>query len=129
VWCYATVKEPDGLIGSIAEIGLDAALTKIIVSDQEPGTCFLLGESNFALGDPAECSASDALMFIGNIELDDGPFPGNDAIREIRAVACAELIATAGLAADPASISGAFPSESDWNDLGRRNLACDATPM
>ena len=129
VWCYATVKEPDGLIGSIAEIGLDAALRKIIVSDQAPGTCFLLGESNFSLGDPAECSASDALMFIGNIELDDGPFPGNDAIREIRAVECADLLATAGLAADPASISGTFPSESDWNDLGRRNLACDATPM
>jgi len=129
VWCYADADESDGLIGSIAEVGLDAALTKIIVFDQEPGTCFLLGESNFSLGDPVECAAPDALMFIGNVELDDGPYPGDDVIREIRAVVCAELLATSGLAADPASVSGTFPSESNWNDLGRRNLVCDAAPV
>ncbi len=127
--CFVNTNTDDALIGRIADLGLDGALTRLIVADQEPGTCFLLADDSFALAGAAECSEPGALMFIGNITLDDGPFPGADAIRELRAVVCGDLLADSGLAADPATVSGTFPSETDWDNLDRRNLACDATPL
>lgn len=132
--CFISTATDDALVGSIAEIGLDAALVKAIIPDQEPGTCFILGPDNFTFADLADCADPAALMFLGNVQLDeffpgDVPFPGDDAIREVRTAACAAVLEQSGLAADPATVSGTFPSGADWENLGRRNLACDATPL
>lgn len=127
--CFVSTDLSDGFFGSIAEIGFDAALQKIVVPELAPGSCFSLGESNFYLAEPADCADADALMFVGNFDLDDGPYPGADPIRDIRAVECARLLDESGLAADPTSVSGTFPGEGDWRNLGQRTVACDASPL
>ncbi len=109
--------------------GPNNALQKVVVPELEPGTCFRLGDSNFYLADPADCADADALMFVGNFDLDDGEYPGEDAIREIRSVECARVFAESGVAADPTSVSGTFPGERDWRNMGQRTVACDATPL
>ena len=81
----------------------------------------MLGDANFFLADGADCGDDGALMFIGSSDLDDGPYPGEDAIREVRAVECARVF-------DESGLSGMFPGARDW-ETGDRLVACDATPI
>ncbi len=127
--CFLSTDLADGLLGSISDVGVSGALQKIVVPETEPGSCFSLGENNFFLAEPADCSDDGALMFIGSFDLDDGPYLGDEAIREIRAVECARILDESGLAADPTSISGTFPGPRDWVVAGERGVACDAVPI
>lgn len=127
--CYVTTGSSAALVGSIAELGAEAALNDlVIVRELNPGDCFVLDDENFSLGQPAECTAPEALVHIGTFELDDGPHLGDGPIREIRFERCSAISADSGIAADPASISGTFPNEEVWRRFDRRLVTCDATP-
>jgi hypothetical protein len=84
--CFLSTDLPDALPGSVLDIGFEAALKEIVVADTEPASCFVLGDDNFYLADVADCGDDGALMFVGSFDLDDGPYPGEDAIREVRAL-------------------------------------------
>lgn len=130
VECFVSTGDAANLVGLIADVGFEAALNGVIViNDTDPGSCFQLGEVAFDYGTPVDCTATDALMFVGSFDLDDGPYPGDDAIRSIRGERCAEVLADSGLAADPATVSGGFPGEKDWRRADRRTVTCDASPL
>lgn len=128
--CWATVGSPVGMTGSIAEFGLDGALDYAIVNEIGPGACFVYAPNTFDLGTVVPCDTPEAFMAIGLFTVDDdGPHPGDDALREIRFERCSELLAESGLAADPATVSGVFPGEIGWTAHNRREISCDATPL
>ncbi len=128
--CYVTTGGDETLIGLIAEVGLEAALNGVVVIyDLEPGSCFLLGEDAYAFGAPVDCGDPDALMHLGSFAAADGPYPGEDELRAIRAEGCAQVMADSGLAADPATVSGTFPDEVEWKRQDQRFITCDATPL
>lgn len=128
--CWAVVGSPIGLNGSIAELGLEGALGEFsILAELEPGTCFTFAPDSFDLGNVVSCDTPEALMAVGTFVNDDGPHPGDDALREVRFERCSEVLAASGLAADPASVSGTFPNASAWESIGRRTTTCDATPL
>ncbi|MGB0113722.1 MAG: septum formation family protein [Ilumatobacteraceae bacterium] len=128
--CFLTTNGDEILLGLVADIGWDAALNDVaVVNEMEIGSCFVLGEEAFAFGTPVDCAEPGALMHLGSFDLDDGPFPGDDTIREIREIRCAEILADSGLAADPSTVSGTFPGEKDWTRLDWRLVTCDASPL
>lgn len=129
VECFATTNLPAGLVGSIAELGVDRVLNGLVrIHELAPGACFLLDEDSFAYGTPANCGDAGALMSVGSFTLDDGDYLGEDAIREVRRERCGAILAASGLSADPDSLSGTFPTEDNWRQLDRRLVTCDATP-
>lgn len=128
--CWAVTGSPGALIGSIAELGLDGAFGDLsVIGELEPGVCFTFAPDAFDLGNVVTCDTPEALMAVGEFVNDDGPHPGDDALREIRFERCSEILAASGLSADPASVSGTFPSANGWATLGRRTTTCDATPL
>lgn len=128
--CFVTTASSAALVGSIVDRGPEAALNGLVlVRNLNPGDCFVLDDENFSLGEPAECTAPDALVHIGSFELDDGPHLGDDAIRAIRFERCSAILADSGVAADPSSVSGTFPNEEVWRRFDRRLVTCDATPQ
>lgn len=128
--CFFEIGD-DLLLGAIDEIGLDGALGSArVISDLPPGTCFEFSATeNFSFGDVADCSSPDALVVVGTFEA-EGPeaWPGDDELRRQRELRCAELLAETGVAADPSSVSGTYPSRSSWEGAGRRLTTCDGTP-
>lgn len=130
--CYASSEVEGSLVGAIAEIGLEAALQFDIIVDQAPGTCFVfVDDDTFDVGQVVDCSVPGALVVVGSFEADapaGAPHPGDDALRELRAERCGAILADSGLAADPATVSGTFPSEKTWTAFDRRTITCDATP-
>lgn len=130
VECY--LEAGDGLlVGSINEIGFDAALgANVVLADLEPGACFRFAADSFAYGSVVDCADPGAFVAIGEF-VAEGPaeWPGDDALRAQRQAACAEVLAASGVSADPDGISGTFPSEDSWEAFERRVVTCDSTPL
>jgi len=133
VECYASFSAV-ALVGSFQDGPLEELIgDQVIIADLNSGECFVFAEGTFASGDVVSCGDPDALMFIGTYEAADGPYPGIDALREERAIRCAEVLAESGLvelgeAGDPSTLSGTFPDENPWNIPGRRLVTCDIEP-
>ena len=131
VRCYVSVTLEDALIASIADVGYEEALNYEIVADFAPGTCFAFVGDSFLFAEELACDAPDALMAVGDFVLDDPPgtpYPGVDALRAVRTERCSTILADSELAADPASVSGILPSESEWVSYDQRVVTCDAVP-
>jgi hypothetical protein len=127
--CYATVSAVEGLIASIADVGLDAARSDdVILASLEPGTCFVFAAGTFEFGTVVSCDTPDALMAIGSFEADDGPYPGEDELRVVRGERCRALLGETTLSVDESTVSGTIPTRVEWEGLGQRNVTCDATP-
>lgn len=91
----------------------------------EPGTCFELGEQP-SLGLPSDCEQPN-LLFLGTITAEDGPYPGEDALRAQRDDECPDLLDAAedaGVEVDPEHVSGTLPDDFEWG-LGLRVTTCD----
>ncbi|MEP1124787.1 MAG: hypothetical protein ABJH68_12955 [Ilumatobacter sp.] len=130
--CFVLVSSASGLSAAISDVGFDAALGDLrVVSELDPGTCFVNPPDSFELGTVVPCDAPDALLQIGQFVVEDGPYPGEDPLRAIRGERCPQVLAESGLAdlVDVATLSGVFPNLEGWRDLGRRSVTCDASPL
>ncbi len=131
--CFVLVSSATALTAAIADVGLDAALgDNRIVAELEPGTCFLNPSDSFELGTVVSCDTEGALMQLGEFVIEDeGPYPGADPIRAIRAERCPQVLVDSGLAdrVDATTLSGVIPSLETWRDLGQRSVTCDAVPI
>jgi hypothetical protein len=130
--CFLLVSSATALTAAVSDVGLDGALgDNRIVHELEPGTCFVNPSDSFDLGTVVSCDVTDALMQIGKFVVeDDGPYPGDDALRAIRGERCPQVLADSGLAdlVDVDTLSGVFPGLEGWRDLDRRTITCDAAP-
>lgn len=127
--CFVEMTSPGAFEGYVGEIGFDAALgDEILLTDLDPGTCFVLAPDSNDLGIEVGCDELGALVFVGTYEADERPYPGIDQLRLERAVRCADLLERSGIVADPDTLSGTIPNESVWEARGLRTVTCDAVP-
>ncbi len=135
VHCFVSLDYDGALTGAISEIGYDAALDLDIISELEPGTCFVLVDPEaFDLGESAPCDAPDALMAVGTfLALDEypplAPYPGEDELRRLRTERCTDMLLASGLEVDESTLSGTFPEASSWEAFDSREVTCDAVPL
>lgn len=131
--CYATFAST-AWVGSFQDLPLAEILgDQVIIADLAPGDCFVFADDSFDSGLVVACDEPGALMSVGYYEAADRPYPPLEELRAERAERCAEVLVASGLiesgvAGDPSSLSGSFPSEGAWNVPGRRYVTCDIEP-
>lgn len=140
VRCYASVSLEGIFTAAISEVGYQEALAHEIVADLEPGTCFTFVGDSYGFADESQCDAPNALMAIGVFAVEDppgSPYPGEDALRSVRAERCTAILDESELTGpiavssgvvevDLASLSGTIPNEVNWLSHDLRQITCDA---
>ena len=78
------------------------------------------------------CSLSHDFEVYHLFQMDDGPYPGADAIRDEWIQGClAEFESFVGISFDVSAldISAIFPTEESWNELDDREVLCSVTAV
>lgn len=78
------------------------------------------------------CSELHEFEVYHSFDLEDGTFPGVDAVEDLWIAGClAEFERFVGITFDESEldISGIFPTEETWNDLDDREVLCSVTAV
>lgn len=92
-----------------------------------PGECLLAPDSDQVTRiDPVACTSPHELEVIGNVELDDGPYPGDAETLDLAVDACEAIFP--GYVGEPFDESAWFinaftPSAESW-EAGNRTATC-----
>jgi len=125
--CWAKAPVAGILVGSIAAVGLEAALGDIvIVAELEPGTCFTSASDDyFGLGRVADCTTPKVDMVVGIAQSAfTGDWPGRDEVVEEYDELCAALQQEADFELIADTTGFIFGSEEEWNLYGRTYAIC-----
>lgn len=128
--CIASVSEPV-LVGTFQEAGLDQLLGEVkVLSGLTPGTCFQFAGDATSLAIESDCTEPGALLFVGTYQMAEyDPYPATDVLRAERSVECARVLAESGLGGDPATLSGTFVAQANYDMFGARTATCDVSPV
>jgi hypothetical protein len=114
-----------GLISSIAACGGQVATAEVgecIVTDE-------LGTEGITEIPTVDCSEPHDAQVVGKFDLEDGDFPGDDAIGTAAEEGCIpEFESFVGVAATESSLEISFihPTEETWNQADDREVLCFA---
>jgi|JI10StandDraft_1071094.scaffolds.fasta_scaffold147652_2 hypothetical protein len=127
--CIASVAGP-ALVGTFQEADLDQLLGDVkVLTSLSPGICFQFAADANSLATEADCAEPGALLFVGTYQMAEyDPYPEIDVLRAERSVECARVLAESGLSGDPATLSGTFISQANYELFGTRIATCDISP-
>lgn len=79
-----------------------------------------------------ECSEAHDFEIYHSFDLEDGSFPGEEAVEELWIAGClAEFESFVGISFDASEldISAIYPTRDTWEDLGDREVLCSVTAV
>ena len=117
------------LVGYVPDVGIEAALGEAtLLTLLEPGTCFeFTPPDRYSLVYVLDCDAEGALLYLGQYESADRPYPGLDELRIERGEQCSKLVDEGGFIVDESTLTGNVPNEFRWN-VGLLTASCEADP-
>ena len=119
-------------VGLIASIGACGALGGGQVATAEVGDCIVtaeMGEDEITEIPTVDCSEAHDAQVVGKFDLEDGDFPGTDAIETAAEEGCVtQFESFIGTPATDSSltVSYIFPTEDTWNQADDREVLCFA---
>lgn len=130
VECWVTMSAERSLVGSIAEIGLDAALGDTeFLSDLEPGDCYAMVDEqldSFDLVQIESCDTEGVEQVVAFVTLDDRPYPGEDEVVDEAFARCDEAVAATAIDMISPDVAIVYPDEIGWTVADQRGVSCVA---
>jgi hypothetical protein len=113
-----------GLIGSIAACGQQVATAEV-------GACIVTADLPSDMTDipTVECTEEHDAQVVGKFDVDDGDYPGDDALTaeaDERCAAAFEEFVGIAYADSSLDISYVYPSEDTWTQANDREILCFA---
>ena len=113
-----------GLVSSIAACGGQVATAEV-------GECVVTADIPDDVTDipTVDCSEPHDGQVVGKFELDDGDYPGDDAVQTAAQEGClTEFESFVGIAYEESSLepSWVYPTEQTWNEVDDREVICFA---
>jgi Septum formation len=130
VECWVTMTAERSLVGSIAEVGLDAALgDATFLSSLEPGDCYSMVDEQLDSFDIVRldpCDAEGVEQVVAFVTLESRAYPGQDGLVDEAFALCDAAVADTTVDMISSTVAVVYPDEIGWTVAEQRGAACVA---